>query len=555
MENTSSVSMAHLFISRVDGIVKSDESLEAKQSKIAELIHNNRDILAACHDPHLVGPLKALADRVKPISEKAAQEIAGFAEITVPIEVREILFRKLAQEYAPEEVVREAAQYRTIDKETVATIAKAMPHVPLTAMGIKRADEAVEFVTRFGAELTYLNVTGIQFTPTTWGQLLAHLPKLREFIAINSGVDGAMAQQLAATVPQLERLDLMHNPALLDQGALAIANLRNLKSLNLINCGLTLAAIQPLLELNRLKSLSLGRSAFRDGVAKILAAADLPHLEELTLNACSLSDLGIETLAQSPLFARLKRLDLDGNAIGERGTEAIARFGKDLEGLSCENTQLSSEGAQRLCSALTNLRDLTLSSNGLTTLPSFAKLPKLQTLKFVGNPIGDQTGPLAGLRIQTLWLFGCEIGPVGAATIATLPALRSLDLSDNPLGDAGVIALTQLQNLEELVLSMAQVTKRGAQAIASLKKLRTLDLSYSDIQLEGAKAIGTLENLRRLKLNHTGLEDEAIRALLTGTGLKKLEKLSLVGSSIEDKMGILLLLQTFEKLRDIQVKE
>ena len=62
-----------------------------------------------------------------------------------------------------------------------------------------------------------------------------------------------------------------------------------------------------------------------DGVAELIAAFKDYRIETLRLPYCRVKASGVAALANSPLMASVKVLDLAGNAIGKRGAEALAK--------------------------------------------------------------------------------------------------------------------------------------------------------------------------------------------------------------------------------------
>jgi internalin A len=95
----------------------------------------------------------------------------------------------------------------------------------------------------------------------------------------------------------------------------------------------------------------------------------------------------------------------------------------------------------------------------------------------------------------------------GAAHLATLTALTSLNLSDTQVTDAGAAHLATLTALTSLNLSDTQVTDAGAALLARLTALTSLDLSDTQVTDAGAKNLGVLAALTFLDLTRTKVTD------------------------------------------------
>ena len=172
-----------------------------------------------------------------------------------------------------------------------------------------------------------------------------------------------------------------------------------------------LKAIATAAPLKRLKSLKI---AYRriPGIAKIVAgAAFWPHLEELEVARCGLGNAGLAellakrtrlqtldaannnittagalALADSPVLASLKNLNLWGNKIGDKGVAALVGSPKarNLRELDLSECKLTLAGLTAIAESphLANLRELCVSSNDidLTGARALAASPHLDGL-------------------------------------------------------------------------------------------------------------------------------------------------------------------------------
>lgn len=111
--------------------------------------------------------------------------------------------------------------------------------------------------------------------------------------------------------------------------------------------------------------------------------------------------------------------------------------------------------------------------------------------------------------IRVLLLWGCRIGPSGAAALATSPNIKNLahlNLQWNEIGSQGAAALAAspyLTNLTTLNLGDNRIGDEGVSALAAsphLKNLTTLGLDNNSIGDMGAAALAASPNLKDAKV-------------------------------------------------------
>jgi len=240
---------------------------------------------------------------------------------------------------------------------------------------------------------------------------------------------------------------------------------------------------------------------------------DVTHLSESEY-ATNLSELGFEfgglapdglrALAGSPLFTRLKGLELRSISLPSAllvDSLGAAREPGALSRLSLPFNRLDHADAEHVfrLPILREIQHLDVSDNplgvgGVTALAESGILRGLRVLNLSKTKLGVpgvkalvEASGLAGLR--TLDLSDNRIGPVAVKALAecgNLRGLRVLNLSNNQVSDAGAAALATARSfagLLELDLRDAKVGDAGAVALAEspyLDGLLRLDLSRRD---------------------------------------------------------------------------
>ncbi|XP_042987251.1 receptor-like protein 14 isoform X5 [Carya illinoinensis] len=245
--------------------------------------------------------------------------------------------------------------------------------------------------------------------------------------------------------------------------------------------------------LRRLEVLNLGYNFFEDSI--------LPSLTQLSsLTALVLArnyHLGNwTTAAGSKSLSRLDNLETLDISWTNFGWSAISSLSTAVKSSSLRNLNLARLGmrgplpAQEL-SVFENLERLDLSWNFLTEgltpkeFHGLSKLSKLKHLDLSWNYFGN----------QILRVLGTQ-----------LPALKSLDLSHNymegPLSIKEFHGLSKLSKLKHLDLSWNKFGNQILRVLGALPALKSLDLS--DNYMEGPLSIKDLANLSRLEILDMG---------------------------------------------------
>ena len=168
-------------------------------------------------------------------------------------------------------------------------------------------------------------------------------------------------------------------------------------------------------------------------------------------------------------FNRLRRLDMSGSSLGEKGAEALlgATHLASLRDLDFWGNYINDRGAQALAEAthLVSLQDLTfgccnLGDAGAQALAGATHLTSLRILDLRCNCVGDAGAQaLAGAThltsLQYLDLRDNWVGDAGAQAFAGathLTSLRHLDLRENNMFDVGDWELANALHLEATLL-------------------------------------------------------------------------------------------------------
>ena len=201
------------------------------------------------------------------------------------------------------------------------------------------------------------------------------------------------------------------------------------------------------------------------------------NLTELAFEGHAIESDGLRMLAESPLFSRLRRLELSHAALSPAlliDALAAALEG-NLQTLSLANCKLPAPDAAHLFSlpVMANVTSLDLSDNpiqasGFEAMGSrtFEVLKLRSTYPGVpGVKALARSASLKGLR--WLDLSSNRLGPTAIKLLVESEytrGLRVLDLSNNPVGEAGARALAEsphLEGLAELALTGCDIGRSG----------------------------------------------------------------------------------------------
>ena len=207
--------------------------------------------------------------------------------------------------------------------------------------------------------------------------------------------------------------------------------------------------------------------------------------------------------------ARLQILTLEDTLVTSRGLSAL-RYARELQGLSLKGVQLSSE-AQKVIGGL-NLDWLEICVEGDLPVDAANDFRQLTTL-------------------VSLKLCGTGISRNAASAIASLKALRHLDLSDTIIDDHDLAHLKASPFLSDVDLSRTRITGPGLSCFLGASNLRVLTLDGLSLDDSAWSIIARFHSVESLSLAESSITDVGLATL---AALQNLRSISLVGTRTSD---------------------
>lgn len=238
---------------------------------------------------------------------------------------------------------------------------------------------------------------------------------------------------------------------------------------------------------------------------------------------CLRQNLITEVDGLASLAATLRELDLYDNLVSHISREGLA----PLTGLTQLDLSFNKIKHIKNIGHMTQLTDLYLVSNKVSTIENLETLTKLRMLELGSNRVREIRGldTLSGL--EELWLAKNKISSLTG--LAALTKLRLLSIQSNRISDLS--PLRDVPSLEELYVS--QNLLEGAEVLEGLAgnaRLRVLDVSGN--KLTSLKGLARLEELEELWASSNGLADFAdVERELSGK--KKLSTVYFEGNPLQ----------------------
>lgn len=266
-----------------------------------------------------------------------------------------------------------------------------------------------------------------------------------------------------------------------------LGHIPSLESVKIVATKIEDSWLPPLLKLKNLKSLSMegtarglkGSPALGDqSLARLRALEQCPMLTSLELAYFGqATDAGLEQLAG---LKNLESFTFRGSPIRGHGFAKFEGWTR-LKRINFHSNSLDDEGFGYVCDRFPNLEFIKLWHSKLLTDASAEHLRKLKKLTGIEISCSQATaGLVKHLRELPMEYVALEYGvnaPASDAidTVQSIPTLRRLKLTGNPLTDANLIALagaTQLVELSFHVSDLPDERLHHLQDFSFLKSLR-----------------------------------------------------------------------------------
>ncbi|XP_063217061.1 chaoptin-like [Bacillus rossius redtenbacheri] len=283
-----------------------------------------------------------------------------------------------------------------------------------------------------------------------------------------------------------------------------------------------------------LQVLDLSHNHVRQLQARQLAG--LGRLRVVRLSHNQLRALPRDVFAGSPL----ERLDLSGNKFAALPAGALGAAGRTLRQLRMADNAVERVDGTALFDT-PRLLELDLARNGLASLPDnlLAGVAGLQRLDLSGNRLRANFRELFHFAQRLRHLRAAGMG-LAAMLPLPLPALLSLDVSDNLIAEVSPAAVGRLASLRTLSLRNNRLTSVPAHAWVHTPLLKSLDISGNPLKsmMGTARSMLPVDGLMgtaRSMLPVDGLMDTARSMLpvdgLVGTARSMLPVDSLMGTA------------------------
>jgi hypothetical protein len=115
------------------------------------------------------------------------------------------------------------------------------------------------------------------------------------------------------------------------------------------------------------------------------------------------------------------------------------------------------------------------------------------------------------------------VGDAAIPTLATLPRLHSLDISETRISTSGAVSLIRdAPNLQSIGLDAAQLDDASIRALGDREMLVELSLYGRGVVNTTIERLRALQELRELNLLGTSITDESVPLLASMMGLRSL---------------------------------
>ena len=270
--------------------------------------------------------------------------------------------------------------------------------------------------------------------------------------------------RVIAELTDLRNLDLFYCEHITDAGASLLRRAGGLERLNLRGTKISDSGVKFLTELTNLRSLDIGITEISDVSVELLEA--LPVLESLAIGGNRVGEVGISSLRS---LTQLRHLDLSGAQVTDSGIWAVTVTDLNLDEIAAltgleslnlaapspEYVEAASAGVPRLRGAI---RVTDFGARQLAKMQRLRRLNLSRSLLTAGG-LGH-LGALVHLEELNL-AHSTEIDDSVGDALASLPALRALDVSDTNFGDRSLGALNGHPSLAQVIVTGTPVTQQA----------------------------------------------------------------------------------------------
>ncbi|WP_024905850.1 leucine-rich repeat domain-containing protein [Robbsia andropogonis] len=227
-------------------------------------------------------------------------------------------------------------------------------------------------------------------------------------------------------------------------------------------------------------------------------------IDDITLSGETVTDAHLGKLPRN-----LKSLRLEGcTNVTAAGLRSHVGEMKQLGTISLLNGR-HDDDALSFLGALPRLQHIDLEGNRATHTSArmFAQHPALRSLNLNDNPFGD-----TGMRILT-----------DTAVAHGSSKLTSLDAMECDVHDVGALALAEHPTLTRINIAANHANDAGVRALLANPRLRALDVSANAFGMAVLRDVAGNTTLEHVGLRSVGLDDSEARVIATNTHLQSLD--------------------------------
>ena len=164
-----------------------------------------------------------------------------------------------------------------------------------------------------------------------------------------------------------------------------------------------------------------------------------------------------------------------------------------------------------------------------TTVASAGAPDSLSWIADAGGAVTrDARGQVVAVDLRASWA-----GDFDLASLAEIPTLSRLDLSQTRIGDHGLRQLKNAPAIADLNLRYAElITDEGISALKTWKHLKRLDIEGTKVTDSALQHLSVLSTLEALNIGYVLVTDAGLEAL---TSLTHLKELTLGGNKLTDR--------------------